>query len=92
LIAKGERSIDNETWDDPDIVPPPVFPSYIDENSHEMIVENNSSHAGTILDQHRQLQLRSNMLSDEQNYMGGLGMIPDSAFNTLSPPYSRRPI
>jgi hypothetical protein len=56
LIAKGEQSIDNETaWDDPDLVPPPVFPSYIDDNSQEMIVQNNSSHAGTMLDPHRQL-------------------------------------
>ena len=54
MIAKGEQSIDGETvWDDPDLVPPPVFPSYCDENSQEMVVENNSSHAGTMLEPQR---------------------------------------
>jgi len=35
--------------------------------------------------QNQPLMLRSNVLSDDNNYMGGMGMIPESVFNTLSP-------
>lgn len=74
----------DDIWDDPDLVPPPVFPTYGEENSQEMIVENNSS-----LQQTRGLALRSQLMSDEgTNYMGGLGQIPE-ALNTLSPTESR---
>jgi hypothetical protein len=49
-----------------------------------MVVENNSSLAHTMNEQHRALAMRSNMLSEMQNYMGGMGLIPD-ALGTMSP-------
>lgn len=86
MISKEAKSLEDENqWDDPDLVPPPVFPTYDDENSQEMIVENNSSRGGTMMAQNQPLMLRSNVLSDDNNYMGGMGMIPESVFNTLSP-------
>lgn len=52
----------------------PVFPTYGDENSQELILENNSSVAHTMTEGQRQLQLRNIMSDDnEHGYMGGFG-------------------
>jgi hypothetical protein len=65
-----------------------VFPVYGDDNSQEMIVENNSSVGVNTMNQYNK---RENSFNYDSNFMG-MGRIPDSALNTFSPPESNRKV